>query len=184
MEKITSDTILAKLHEVAETNKENQHRKLRSISQTMAYNIEAIVELIALSGEMHLDLLDRRKVDEIIEPHYKGNQRAYSRLSHTASIHTGMEYLAGNAHIYTNNEGKEAVRIVCTFKFKRDFLQPSLLPKVLHYCLQELQPQFDDGGSSVFFHTPGELDNPRLKAIPGWHVDANVRDNSIVISLR
>ncbi|ANH51844.1 hypothetical protein RAY_63 [Erwinia phage vB_EamM_RAY] len=183
MEKITSDTILAKLREVAETNKENQHHKLRSISQTMAYNIEAIVELIALSGEMHLDLLDRHKVDAIIEPHYKGNQRAYSRLSHTASIHTGMEYLAGNAHIYTNDDGKEAVRIICTFKFKRDFLQPSLLPKVLHYCLRELKPQLADSGA-VLFHTQGELEDPRLKGIPGWHVDANVRDNSIVITLR
>jgi len=183
MGRITSDTILAKLREVSEDKKESQFREICSIAQTAAFNVEAIVELIALSGELHIDLLNRKHIDAIIEPHYEGNMRCYSRISRTSSIHTGMTHLAGNAHIYTNDAGEESVGIVCVLKFKRDFLQSSLLPEVRSHFMKAIQTRIDTHDSIVFHSHPDSEWGP-VRDMPGWHVTSEVRDDSIIVTLK
>lgn len=181
IERTTSASILEKMQETARLKDEEHRKRIGTIAWTMQRNVEAITKLIELSGELHIDLLDERGVESILKPYYEADKDVYYRTSHSAAT-AGMAYLSGNAHIYPHPEtGADAVRIVATFRFKRDFLPPKLLTELLEVFKRSIG--FGDGFSLISVH--------RYPAGPGisriedgsWDLHAEERDGSIVVTL-
>lgn len=181
MESATSATILRKLKETSEKKREEHYRNIDTIARTMGYNLEAIVKLIELSGELHIDLCDESKVFSIIEPYYKADDRVYYKVSHAAST-VGMDIATGSARIYPHPEtGEDAVRVVAVFKFKRDFLIPSLLPELLALFNRYVRLGDRFGMIDIYAY-------PRAPGVTriengGWDIETAIRDNSIIITL-
>lgn len=181
MDKVTSASILEKMQETVRLKEEEHRKSISTIACTMQRNVEAIAKLIELSGQFHIDLLDERGVESILNPYYRTHESVYYRTSHSAAT-AGMDYLSGNAHICPHAEtGVDTVRIVTTFRFKREFLPPKLLTELLEAFKR--YSAFGEGFSMISIHRyPG---GPGINRIDdgSWDLHAEVRDGSIVVTL-
>ncbi|QZA70846.1 hypothetical protein AH06_66 [Erwinia phage AH06] len=181
MDPVTSASILSRLKEVSGEKREGQRKGIDTICRTMIRNLEAVVKLIEISGDLSINLLDTGAVNSILEPYCETNRDDGYQISHAAAT-IGMKTLTGSARIYSHPEtGEEAVRIVTLFQFEREFISPELLPEVLEAFKQAVwwNGQFD----MISVHR--EPGGPGIVRIEDgrWDISTAVRDNSIIITL-
>jgi len=180
METITSAGILKRLRERSEAKLEEQRSNIDRFAWDIIRSSEAMVALIYNTGEFHIDLKDRRKIDDIVEGFYNEDQRLWSRL-HGCTNLDDLAVAQGNARI-TRKPGAadESLCIVCTYRFNRDVLAPKFLSDVAEVAKKLSSPmylRFDL--IKVYNENYPEKEFPESK----WTLAVETRDDSIIVTL-
>lgn len=179
MEKITSASILESLRKGSEARLETHRRKINDFARSILENTEAIVGLIFITGELHVNLKDHRIVNDVIDGFYGTDERLCSSVRHGADA-SELAVSQGNARIITKpGATEESVCIICTYRFTRKVLDPKLLPELV------------DAAKSIastwllfnLIDVHSDLYPGRDKDKPKWTIAIEARDNSVIITL-
>jgi hypothetical protein len=119
MDKITSSSILETLRQRSAAKLDEQRRKINGFARDVIGYSEAMVILISLTGNMHVDLKDDRFVKEILHKLYGDDNKLWSQLYVAESGAPGFSVAQGNARITRKPDShEEAVSIICTYRFR------------------------------------------------------------------